>query len=64
MSEVEERNLSAAKRWVGAQAAYQQRELEAAQWQQMMDEQQKFRLERAETTRLQHQETYRRVCFL
>jgi hypothetical protein len=61
MSEVEERNQSAAKRRAEVEAAYQQRELEAAQWQQMLDEQQKLRLERAETTRLQQQQTYRRV---
>lgn len=64
MSEVEERNQSAAKRRAEAEAAYQQRELEVAQWQQMLDEQQRMRIERAETARLQHQETYRRVCFL
>jgi len=59
-----ERNQSAAKRRAEVEAAHQQRELEAALWQQTLDEQQKLRLERAETTRMQHQETYRRVCSL
>lgn len=63
MSKVEERSQSAAKRQAEAEAACQQRELEAALWQQTLDEQQKLRLERAEMTRMQNQETYRRVCF-
>jgi hypothetical protein len=64
MSKVEERSQSAAKRRAEAEAAQQQRGLEAALWQQTLDEQQKLRLERAEMTRMQQQETYRRVCFL
>lgn len=61
MSEVVERSQSAAKRRAEAEAAHHQRELEAALWQKMLDEQQKMRLERAATTRIHQQETYRRV---
>jgi phenylalanine-4-hydroxylase len=62
MSEVVERSQSAAKRRAEAEAAHQQKELEAALWQKMLDEQQKLRHERAESTRIHNQETYRRVC--
>jgi hypothetical protein len=63
MSKSEERSQSAAKRRAEVEAAHQQKKLETALWQQTLDEQQKMRLDRAETTRMQHQETYRRVCF-
>ena len=67
MSEVEERNLYAAKRRAEVEAAHQQMELETALWQQSLEEQQKLKLEKAENTRMQHQEIYRRVsafkCF-
>jgi hypothetical protein len=61
MSEVVERSQSAAKRRAEAEAAHHQKELEAALWQKMLDEQQKLRLEKAATTRTHQQETYRRV---
>ena len=61
MSEVEERSLYAAKRRAEVEAAHQQMEMEAALWQQTLEEQQKLKLEKAESTRIQQQETYRRV---
>ncbi|KAK7867401.1 hypothetical protein R5R35_003831 [Gryllus longicercus] len=55
-----ERGLVAAKRRAEVEAAHQLMELETALWQQAIDEQQRQRLEKAECTRLQQKETYRR----